>query len=91
MRYLIHLIKQVVVKHPNNKPATGVSMVISASGTLNDGNVIKLRRKDDGNNVAGKDKTDDLGQASFTVDVSPDVKFLSIKVKDPDFTRYIGV
>ena len=70
------------MKHPNNKPAIGVPMVISPKGTLNDGTEIDLRRSDDGNNVGSKDKTDNLGHAMFTIDVPTDVnRLLTLKVE----------
>lgn len=67
------------MKYPNKKPAIGLVLMIVATGKLRDGSVVPVQMRND--SVRSNDRTDNLGQATFTVDTSTDLVELTIKVR----------
>lgn len=67
--------------YPDKKPAVGIPMSISVTGTTASGSEMQLGKavaaKDD---VNFEDITDDQGRANFVIDVPGDIKAMKMRV-----------
>lgn len=67
--------------YPDKKPAVGVPMSISVTGTRASGSKMQLGKVEAAKeNVNFEDTTDDQGRANFVVDVPGDIKAMKMRV-----------
>ena len=67
--------------YPDKKPAVGIPMSISVTGTTTSGSEMQLGKAvavKDGVNF--EDTTDDQGRANFVIDVPGDIKAMKMRV-----------
>ena len=72
---------QVDLLYPNKKPADGIPMSISVTGTSVAGREIKISEKEiTKHDLNFEDTTDDQGRANFVIDPPGNIKKMKIRV-----------
>ena len=78
--------------YPDKKPAAGIPMSISVTGTTASGRKMQLGKAEaakDGVNF--EDTTDNRGRANFVIDVPGDIKAMKMRVSVHELYNLIGV